>query len=811
MAAAAPRSKNSLSLSSWILACLTIAAGVAVPVLFVDSWRIQPSWGFAAYLALALMSSQWKVRIPGMDGAQTALLFALIFGVADMAPVETLVAALAATLFQCIWKAKARPRLVQLGFNAAVASLSVAACSYIYHLPALRRTGLDSAFILMLTAWLLWILNTAPVAAIISRAEGGQFITVWRASFFWTWPFYLGGAVLTEFAEYAAQRFGWHVAILISPVVYIAFRGYRVFIDRMQDEKRHSEELSALHLRTIEALALAIEAKDQTTANHLARVQTYAIAIGTDLGMNREQLEALRAASLLHDIGKLAVPEYIISKPGKLTPDEFEKMKVHPGVGAEILDRIKFPYPVTPMVRSHHEKWNGTGYPDGLKGEAIPMGARILAAVDCLDAMASDRQYRKAMPLDEAMSRVEAEAGISFDPKIVAILKSRYRELEEAARTEIDSRPALSIDVPVRCGNSPAAGFEVSAQNRHSESEARSINFIAAIAAARQEMLDLFELCQDLGNSLSLQDTLSVFDVRLKRLIAFDCLAVYLAGNFKLTPEYVRGENARLFSSLEIPFGSGLSGWVAENSKAIVNGNPAVEAGYLNDPTKFTTMRSALSIPLRSGQDVIAVITLYSAEREAFSQENLRVLASLQEKLAGAVSTSLRLRCAENTSLIDPLTGISNARALLLHLGAELARCERNQGSFTVVTLDLDDFAGINAKLGHAKGNELLKQVAAKLRLCLRSYDFVARTGGDHFSVVIPEINAASVAQRVAELQAAIEEIRAGEGNWLLVRTGVSTSGVDGTDADQLVSIADQRVHQNLESSEQENKPRLVA
>src|SRR3989440_6539273 len=122
--------------------------------------------------------------------------------------------------------------------------------------------------------------------------------------------------------------------------------------------------------------------------------------------VGHEEMEALQAASLLHDIGKLAVPEHIISKPGRLTPEEFEKMKIHPVVGAEILERVQFPYPVVPIVRAHHEKWDGTGYPSGLAGEAIPIGARILSAVDCLDALASDRQYRRALPLDQAMSGV---------------------------------------------------------------------------------------------------------------------------------------------------------------------------------------------------------------------------------------------------------------------------------------------------------------------------------------------------------------------------------------------------------------------
>ena len=191
------------------------------------------------------------------------------------------------------------------------------------------------------------------------------------------------------------------------PIIYFIHRSYRVYLDRLSAEKRHAEEMAGLHLRTIEALALAIEAKDHTTHEHLRRVRVYAVEIGKEMGLGRAELEALRAAALLHDIGKLAVPEHIISKPGRLTPEEFEKMKIHPVVGAEILERVAFPYPVVPLVRAHHERWDGSGYPDGLKGEEIPLGARILAAVDCLDALASDRQYRRALPLDEAMEKVK--------------------------------------------------------------------------------------------------------------------------------------------------------------------------------------------------------------------------------------------------------------------------------------------------------------------------------------------------------------------------------------------------------------------
>ena len=243
------------------------------------------------------------------------------------------------------------------------------------------------------------------------------------------------------------------------------YRSYRLYLGKLETEKRHAEKLSSLHLRTIEALALAIEAKDETTGEHLQRVRVYAMELAKELGLSEDETEALRAASVLHDIGKLAVPEHIISKPGKLTPEEFEKMKIHPIVGAEILEQVDFPYPVVPIVRAHHEKWDGSGYPNGLAGEAIPIGARILAAVDCLDALASDRQYRKALPLDDAMAKVVSEAGTSFDPKVVAILQRRYVELEKLANEQpLQAPPKLSTDIKVERGLAPDAGFAESAE-----------------------------------------------------------------------------------------------------------------------------------------------------------------------------------------------------------------------------------------------------------------------------------------------------------------------------------------------------------
>jgi putative nucleotidyltransferase with HDIG domain len=448
------------------------------------------------------------------------------------------------------------------------------------------------------------------------------------------------GAAIAGLVSFLNRHIGWQASLLVLPPIYLMYRSYRLYLGKLDAEKRHAEQVSNLHLRTIETLALAIEAKDQNTGDHLQRVRIYAMEVGRELGLTEDETEALRAASVLHDIGKLAVPEHIISKPGKLTPEEFEKMKIHPIVGAEILEQVDFPYPVAPIVRAHHEKWDGSGYPNGLKGEDIPIGARILAAVDCLDALASDRQYRRALPLHEAMAKVGSEAGTSFDPRVVEILQRRYVELEKLAKEQpFQAPPKLSTDIKVERGLAPAAGFAESEKPRAQEPARDNITLMAA---ARQEAQTLSEFGLKLGGLLSLEDTLSLLAVRVKRLVPHDSMAVYVVRNEVLIPEFVSGENFRLFSTLRIPMGEGLSGWVAQNAKPILNGNPSVEPGYLNNPDKYSTLRAALAVPLEGTASVVAVLAIYRAHADSFSRDELNVLQAMGSKLRLVIEEALQ-------------------------------------------------------------------------------------------------------------------------------------------------------------------------
>ena len=175
---------------------------------------------------------------------------------------------------------------------------------------------------------------------------------------------------------------------MIVPLLLVLYFTFKTSMDRVEDANRHVEKVNRLYLSTIETLAMAIDAKDQVTHGHIRRVQRYAVGLARELGVVDDALlKAVEAAALLHDMGKLAVPEYILNKPGRLTAAEFEKMKLHASVGADILSAIDFPYPVVPIVRHHHESWDGTGYPEGLRGTEIPIGARILSVVDCFDAL----------------------------------------------------------------------------------------------------------------------------------------------------------------------------------------------------------------------------------------------------------------------------------------------------------------------------------------------------------------------------------------------------------------------------------------
>ena len=763
--------------------------------LATADWRMEHLSLFACYLAICIFTSGMKVNLPGVLGTMSVSFLFVLLGIQDMSAGQTMLIGCAGALVQCVWKPKNKLRPVQTVFSVANFAIAIYVAHYFYHWPLVLRVTHGTPLSLIASSLIYFFMNTAGIAAVIGLSEQKSIADTWRLCYFWSFPYYLVGASVSWVFSLLSERGHVQSSLLLVPVIYVIYRSYRVYLCHLEDEKKHVEQMASLHLRTIEALALAIDAKDHTTHEHLSRVRTYAVGLAQEMNLPEQDLEALRAAALLHDIGKLAVPEHIISKPGKLTPEEFEKMKIHPVVGAEILERVEFPYPVVPIVRSHHEKWDGTGYPDGLKGEEIPIGARILAAVDCLDALASDRQYRRALPRDKAMAEVTKLSGKAFDPDVVSTLGRKYVELERLATNQPVAMAQLSKDIKISRGSAPAAGFEMS----HASilPAIRDYDFLNSIASARQEVHLLFELTQDLGSSLSIDETLSVVAARLKRLVPYDAIAAYVSREGRLIPEYVNGENFRLLSSLQIPMGEGVSGWVAQTSRPVVNGNPAVESPELADTGVPGALRSALAVPLVGLTGTIGVLTLYRTQKDAFSADHLRVLLAVTSKVSLALENALKFRQVETTATTDYLTELPNARSLFLRLDSELARSKRAKEPLTVLVCDLDGFKMVNDCHGHLVGNKVLRAVGNALRESCREYDYVARMGGDEFVLILPASDRDSMQQRIE----ALKEIGGAAGcavtgmQMMTMSIGEAFYPQDGADAEQLLAVADRRMY----------------
>jgi diguanylate cyclase (GGDEF)-like protein/putative nucleotidyltransferase with HDIG domain len=749
-----------------------------------------PSPRFLCYLALALISSGLKVTLPGVTGTMSVSFLFILTGLTELGLPYALMLGLSSALVQIYWHAKRRPALYQVMFNVAVIAIAITIADLGFHSSLAHSLGGSLPVRLLLATICYFIVNTFLVAGAISFTEGRSLITVWRECHFWALPYYLLNATVVCIIHWVNTNLGWEFSLLALPAAWVLYRSYRLYIGRLEVEKIHVGEMNALHIRTIETLALAIEAKDQTTHNHLRRVEHYAIEVAKEMGLRDTELNALRAASLLHDIGKLAVPEHILTKPGKLTPQEFEKMKIHPVVGAEILEHVNFPYPVAPIVRAHHERWDGNGYPIGLAGEEIPLGARILSAVDCLDALASDRQYRRALPIDQAMMVVQAESGKSYDPRVVEILGRRYRKLEEEAIRL--NRPAakLSVDARIANGEAPAAGFESAATDEKGD-------FRSQIAAASREAQYTMELVSELGNSFSMAEMLSVLSSRLTQLIPCDAIAVYEAKEGVLKPVYVDGRDRMLFSSLQIPLGEGLSGWVAKHNKPILNGNPSVEPGYLNDPTKFSLLRSALSVPLGGLGGNVGVLTLYRADSDGFTPDHLRILEGISSKIGLSCENAMKYRALEESATTDYLTGLNNTRALFENLSHELSRCERDNSPLTLIVCDLDHFKAVNDRFGHNAGNRVLKEFAKGLSKIRRDYDVIARFGGDEFVLVLPNMRAEAAGSRILALSTLASEVcrRVCGENVISASVGVASWPEDGLTGDELLGEADLRMY----------------
>ena len=420
----------------------------------------------------------------------------------------------------------------------------------------------------------------------------------------WSAPSYFVGAGVAFVAKWAILDFGIWIALLLCAPLYLTYRTYKVYVGRIDDERRHVQEMADLHLATIEALALAIDAKEQTAQSHIRRVQVYAAGLAKSLGMPDSEIQGVKTAALLHDIGKLAVPEHILAKPGPLTQEEFQKIRLHPQVGAEIISAVPFPYPVAPLILSHHERWDGKGYPQGLKGNDIPLGARILSVVDYFDALTSERPYHKAMTRDAALGLLTQEAGSALDPTVVQRFISMLPSLSEDA-DQLEQAPArrLSMEPTSQLGR-PAAGFQP---------EGKVTTVFEDIAHAHREIYALYEIAQTMGTSLGVADTMGLIASKLSSLVPFSSCALFLFDEQaeKLHCRFATGTEADVIGTMTVRSGQGLTGWVARNRRPLVNARPSADFEAAGLSTHTTNLQSALVSPLVFNDRFIGTLTVY--------------------------------------------------------------------------------------------------------------------------------------------------------------------------------------------------------
>jgi len=790
-----------LPLAARLYVSSVIIAGVAVVAFFFPHTINHPGI-FIGLLLCSSLASALKVNLPLASGGSTmSVSYAVDFAsLLLLGANETMLVAGTSAWSQCTFKTRARSAPFRTAFSMASLVLTVKAAGWFYEMlggppPFVPYTFLSIPKPLVGAATAYFVFNTALVATAISLSTKQSMWRVWNQNFLWSAPSYFFGAGAAAVAAAVVERGGYWMALLTTAPVYLIYRTYKVYMGRIQDQQRHVQQVSDLHLATIEALALAIDAKDQTAQSHIRRVQVYAAGLARALGMPENEIQGVKTAALLHDIGKLAVPEHILSKPGPLTQEEFQKIRIHPQVGAEIISGVPFPYPVAPLIMSHHERWDGKGYPGGLKAEEIPLGARILSVVDYFDALMSERPYHKPMTFDAAIGLLHQESGKALDPRVVQTFVELYPAL--AAEAETSQEPARKL---TRVSTQPTAAQP--AVGLVSDSHPRT-NVFQDIALAHREIYALYEIAQALGSSLGVSDTMALISSKLSNIVPFSCCALFLYNDEAdtLRCRFATGIEADIIQTLTIRNGHGLTGWVARNRRPLVNARPSADFEAAGLPSDQTSLHSALVCPLVFNERFIGTISVYHIEPSVYTDDHRRLLDRISEQAAAVIYNSIVFEQTQEDSLTDPLTGLPNTRFMFMHLTRELARAERLKSEVSLLVMDLDNFKDINDTYGHHIGDRALRDVAGVLRTAIRPYDICVRYAGDEFIVVLSGCGGEEAERKRVELQKAVDSLpfepRPGRSLPLAISVGASIFPHDGDSYEALLATADSRMYRD--------------
>lgn len=722
------------------------AAGIAVLLwAVVDVVVAPPPAAWLALAALTILTGSFTVKIPGLVARLSVsepFVFAatLLFG-----PAAGAITAALDALIMSLWLMPGLKTLHRLLFNVSVLVVSIWVSSQLFfaladidpRAPEYPTLG-DFIVPLYIFAFCCFLLNSGLVAVALSYERQQPAFQIWRRQFLWLSVNYLSGASVAALIVLYAKTIDIAVIGIVIPLLAISYLTFRTTLGRLEDTNRHLLQVNTLYLSTIETLATAVDAKDQVTHGHIRRVQQYATGLAKELGVSdARQLQAIEAAALLHDMGKLAIPEYILNKPGKLSAGEFEKMKLHASIGADILSAIDFPYPVVPIVRHHHENWNGEGYPDGLSGTQIPIGARILSVVDCFDALTSDRPYRPALSHESALKIILERRGSMYDPLVVdAFIHALPRLSESVAVTEPSPETIQAI---ARLNSPRMEPAEIS--GGHSSSQ-------------QEDVLPLFTLLESLPKDLDPNDLALLLMARASRVLPADGCVVFLVGpsNAEVVAAGRAGSIPSWFGGINIPLGSRIAGWVAATKTTARNANPVLDFGR---PAEG--LRSTLAVPLHRGDLTVGVLSFYSSTEDAYTADHQRLAELLAAQVTELYGTKPSAAAGEPLPIAP--TGHWSGWLDLDRVLSAHHNSMRNWSPVSLVSIDASKAALSSTE-----------NIGAQTRKAVRLGDLAFRLSETEFLLLLPRSNAEVAESLVVRLKTMLASID-GAGSVLIQAT----------------------------------------
>ncbi len=618
-------------LGSAYIRAVQIGGLAILTVCIADVAVHPPGWSWLLLVALTALTGAYAVRIPGVVvrlsvSEPIVFLATVLFGPTP----GTLTAAVDALVMTLRLPAHLRtPHRVLFNVGALAVTVLPSALLY-FHLTGLdpRRPtyGPLEGFVgpLYVFAVCVFVFNSSLVALAVSVERKLSAFTVWRSQFLWLSASYLASAAIAAILVIFTNEIDLALAGVLLPLVVVTVLTVKTTLGRLDDTNKHLGKVNTLYLSTIETLAMAIDAKDQVTHGHIRRVQRYAVGLARALGISDDrQLRAIEAAALLHDMGKLAIPEFILNKPGKLTVSEFAVMKTHAALGADILSSIEFPYPVVPIVRYHHENWDGSGYPEGIRGADIPIGARILSVVDCYDALTSDRPYRPAMTTEQAIDILSQRRGTMYDPLVVDAFVRAHATLR--ADAEREQTPAVLLANQLDAA--PTSKAALSDVPLAQEAPLESLRLLACLSP--------FPAAPPL-RSVCLQLVAS-----LRAIATFDTAALFVVDESSGEAEalFVEGSGQQVLDKTRIAIGEQLTGWVAAHRTSVWNSSAALDLATGASHTKLTL---GSSMPLSVGDTLVGALTLYGQNGQDITVEQRRALESLLPTISATLDDALQ-------------------------------------------------------------------------------------------------------------------------------------------------------------------------